>query len=160
MTTQNVETLSTPNLDRMVTVRDQSMTAGEFIDWLREEKGIGMGRFARHRNIHVDRHYQHLVERENAGDIDFRTVLASIVTLDTREFDIAGMVDDGLMAPECWGLDPDCPDIDDERHRKPSWVVAECLDVESLLYEFFDIDRAAANRERDAVYRSLKCGKV
>lgn len=42
------KTVKTPELDKMLKVKDQSQSAGAFLDWLQSEKGFHLAKFHEH----------------------------------------------------------------------------------------------------------------
>lgn len=149
-------TTTTPTLDRMLEIKDQADAISEFMEWLKYDKNIGTGRFTYHTVIHIDAHHQRALELSHDGEINTDEYFAAMFSLELRELHIHDMIDAGELNPECYGLDPDCPDAHDPRHKRPSQVVAENLDIEKLLYEFFDIDQRQLEKERDEFYRELQ----
>lgn len=123
------ETPPTPTLDKMLAVHAQSQAIGEFVEWLRERD---------------------IVLAENRREATY--VCATCGTVAEPEVKRASINDD-----ESW-RHATCRSTDNAVDRIPAGLYPNAATLTTLLHEFFDIDAAAAERERRALLAHARAG--
>lgn len=116
----------TPALDAIKSVQPFSQKIGEFMDWLREEK-----------HFHLGAYHEHTNECYTMGlePAEFRR--RYVATTTGRE-----QVNARFSCPQC-GLNTD-------------QLLATHFSIRQLLAEFFNIDEAAAERERQSILEHIR----
>lgn len=118
--------IPTPTLDKIAEAKDRSQAIGPFLDWLRSGNGGGV---------------QLVQWREIDEDVDCPRLNCEGGEVYNRDS----------------GARENCPKCQGNAYvtRKRETWVQEGRTTEQLLAAYFDIDLAAAERERDAIYQAM-----
>lgn len=133
----------TPALDEMIAVSEDSQKIGEFLDWLQcSEDGAGL----------VLAQWEHRIECRHARVGRYPRPGYLCINGVLKWDDNSGPVLDDDGQPE------QCDRCDGKGwiERSEPVLIPAAVGIEALLARYFDIDLAAADRERQAVLRAIQ----
>lgn len=119
--------LETPTLDRMAELKTDIEAIGDFLDWLHSEGYVLGG------------HQYHPMCRLHEFNDDEKPCQCEVSNA------------------ECWGMNPDCPYMD--QHVDWLWGVPirdRSISKETLVAKFYEIDLREADREKQAILDNIR----